>query len=108
MHGQSIQTDYSSVLHTKPDAITEDDVNHWVIYLAAWLKDQRGDRSTAVLDLNREMLLRNALLIMAVMQPSWWDNQSEQATVWKGQGWEIPSTDDLRAGQITFRRLSGT
>ena len=83
-------------------------MNEWAPYLAAWLKDQRGDRSTAVLALNREMLLRNALPILAVIQPGWWDNQSEQAAVWKGLGWEIASADDLRAGQVTFRRLIGT
>lgn len=83
-------------------------MNEWATYLAAWLRDQRGDRSTAILDLNGEMLLRNALPIMAVIQPSWWDNQSEQAAVWRGLGWEIASADDQRVGQITFRRLSGT
>lgn len=82
-------------------------MNQWETYLTAWLKDQRRDRSVAVLDLNREMLLRNALPIMAVMQPNWWDNQSEQAAVWKGLGWEIASADDLPAGQVAFRPLSG-
>src|SRR4051794_1022684 len=62
------------------------DVDLWATYLAAWLKEQRADRDTAVLDLNREMMIRNALPLMAPVQAGWWENATAQGEVWKAQG----------------------
>lgn len=78
----------------------------WATYLAAWLREQRAGRDTAVLDLNREMMIRNALPLMAPVQPGWWENAAAQAEVWKAQGWEVASAADLRTGKVTFRRLT--
>ncbi|MHB8646753.1 MAG: hypothetical protein ACYDAR_13265 [Thermomicrobiales bacterium] len=77
----------------------------WQSLMQAWLKDQPDHRDRITLDLNRDIILRNALPFTAPIDAHWWGNQTAQAETWHGQGWQVADTTGLSAGKIVFRRV---
>jgi hypothetical protein len=81
--------------------------DEWQTLLGAWLREQRPDREEITLDLNKEMIIRNALPIGAVWDPNWWTADAEHAHAWRAHGWKIAAASNL-TGIIIFKRLEAT
>lgn len=79
----------------------------WKHLLAAWLKAQDGQSAETVLDLNKEMILRNALPFGAVWDLNWWTADGEHADTWRAQGWRVSPSSNVAAGRIIFVRDGG-
>lgn len=77
----------------------------WQTLLSAWLRAQRADCEEVTLDLNKEMILRNALPLGAVWNIGWWTAESGHADTWRTQGWQVLNTSNLAVGRIIFKRL---
>lgn len=77
----------------------------WQTLLGAWLRAQRADRDELILDLNREMILRNALPLSAVWNIGWWTADSEHAEIWRARGWQVTDASNVAAGTIIFKRV---
>jgi hypothetical protein len=81
--------------------------DEWQTLLGAWLREQRPDREEITLDLNKEMILRNALPLGAVWDGNWWGADAEHADAWRAHGWKVTAASNL-AGIIVFKRLDAT